>query len=204
MTPRATRAGASRAGRPSPRRLEPPGDPATTPCLPAFSAAAVKYRVQDCTWLFTSSCHRAPRGRQCQLRSQSSPPMRASANGATGEADESTAAASLPRGLGYLNLPMAHSPGLEESGKCSPPAALAQRPPDAGPELTPALTRFPRSSADPCEPGPPAPLAWARGPRPVDRTVGPRQRPPRAPDRVKDVTDGIILGRLGPGPAPPP
>lgn len=30
----------------------------------------------------------APRGRQCQLGSQSSPPPQASANGATGEADD--------------------------------------------------------------------------------------------------------------------
>uniref|UniRef100_A0A480F1F3 Inactive phospholipid phosphatase 7 n=1 Tax=Sus scrofa TaxID=9823 RepID=A0A480F1F3_PIG len=70
---------------------------ATAPCLPACSAAAVKYREQDRTWLFTSGCHQAPRECQCQLGSQSSPPARASANGATREADESTAAAWLPQ-----------------------------------------------------------------------------------------------------------
>lgn len=37
------------------------------------------------------------RGRQCPLGSQSSPPMQAGANGATGEAGPSTAAAWLPR-----------------------------------------------------------------------------------------------------------
>lgn len=44
----------------------------------------------------------ASEGRQCQRGSQSSPP----------EAGESTAAAAAS-GLGYLNLPMAHSSGLE-------------------------------------------------------------------------------------------
>ncbi|XP_025769281.1 protein FAM78A [Puma concolor] len=111
--------------------------------------------------------------------------MRASANGATGEADESTAAASLPRGLGYLNLPMAHSPGLEESGKCSPPAALAQRPPDAGPELTPALTRFPRSSA-----------AWTRNMTIVTgvtaRTAGARDSYSRSSWELPDLQEGKI------------
>lgn len=43
----------------------------------------------------------ASEGRQCQRGSQSSPP----------EADQSTAAAAA-WGLGYLNLPMAHFPGL--------------------------------------------------------------------------------------------
>lgn len=111
-------------------------------------------------------------------------------------------------GLGYLNLPMAHSPGLGDSGKCSPPAALASagpraRGPDVGSGATPVFTRFPLSSADPCEPGLPVPLAWALGPGPVDGTAKPGQRLVWAPDGVKDVTDSIILGPLGPGPAPP-
>lgn len=68
-------------------------------------------------------------------------------------------------GLGYLNLPMARSRGLGDSGKCSPPAALASAVPqarglDGGPRLSPALTSFPLSRPDPCEPGPPDPLAW--------------------------------------------
>lgn len=177
-----------------------PGSPPPLPsCLPAFSAAAVKYRVEDCTWLFTSSCHRAPRGRQCQPGSQSSPPTRASANGATGEAEESTACGLAASGLGYLNLPMAQSLGLEDSGKCSSPAGPAQRPPDAGPELTPALTRFCLSSEGRCEPGLPSPLAWALGPRPAGRTAGPGQRPLQV---LNNVTDSIISGPLGAGPSP--
>lgn len=106
-------------------------------------------------------CHRAPRGRGCQLGSQSSPLMRAGANGAAGEADESTAALAAS-GLGYLNLPTAHSPGLGDSGKCSPSAALASAGPRCGPWTNPCnFTRFPLSSADPHEPGLPAP--WSRG-----------------------------------------
>lgn len=98
-------------------------------------------------------------------------------------------------------------PGTGDSGKCSPCCSSLTRAPARSPGVdpgpTPVFTRFPRSGADSCAPGLPAPWARARRPGPVDGTAESGQRPDRAPDGVKDVTASIILGPLGPGRAPP-
>ena len=77
-------------------------------------------------------------GRQCHMGSQSSPPTPACANGAIGEAEEATVAAAAS-GLGYLNLPMAHSQASGHSGKCSPQLCSGTKDQRVGSELSPAL-----------------------------------------------------------------
>lgn len=116
---------------PSPLKTGAP-EPLPAVCLPVASAD-VKYRERACTWYCaTSGCHRAPGECQCQPGSQSSPPVPASANGATGRHTRPQLRPGCP-GLGYLNLPMARSGDLGDSGKCSPTGLASAEPPSQRP-----------------------------------------------------------------------
>lgn len=98
-------------------------------------------------------------GRQCQPGSQSSPPTRACANGASGEAEEAAAAAAAS-GLGYLNLPMARSQASGHSGKCSPQRCSGPGASGVGSPLSPAFSSFLLSRP---HHGPQAAWTWSLG-----------------------------------------
>lgn len=115
------------------------------------------------------------KGRQCQRDGQSSPPLWVGANGATGRPASPQLQPDGP-GLGYLNLPMAPSQAVGDSGKCSPAALASVCPrPEAqrGLWIKPCFYQLPAAYSRPLWPALPAPLAWAFGLGPMDWTVEP-------------------------------